>query len=253
MVGERLPDPPPERDIVFLVDTSISMQLKDYSLQGKPVKRMDLLRNLLNEFTVKMTGESLSIIVFAEQPYLLVPLSNDQSLIRRQLSRITTALAGRYTAVGDALLLALKEANKQKQRHQTFILFTDADDSLGKVTPHAAAKLVAESHIPIFTVAIGSTQQDKTKTVEGGVYQGVNLSLLSSLSKLTGGKSYQANDSSAVKKALKSILEQRQNQAKIMPRYERENLYLYPLLFGLGLLILWQITRLISPRDESNV
>ena len=61
IIGERLPDPPPERDIVFLVDTSVSMQLKDYSLQGKPIKRMDLLRNLLNEFAINMSGESISI------------------------------------------------------------------------------------------------------------------------------------------------------------------------------------------------
>ena len=245
MIGERLPDPPAERDIVFLVDTSVSMQLKDYSLDGKPIKRMDLLRKLLNEFTVKMAGESISIIVFAEQAYTLIPLSSDQALIRRQLSRVATTLAGRYTAVGDALLLALKEASKQKQGHQTFILFTDADDSLGKVTPQAAAQLVAESHIPIFTVAIGSTQQDKNNAVSGGLYQGVNLSLLKNLAQITGGKSYQANDSQTVKNALNDILQQRQNKAEIIPRYERESLYLYPLLFGLGLLLLWQLSRLV--------
>ena len=248
IMGERLPDPPAERDIVFLVDTSVSMQLKDYSLDGKPIKRMDLLRKLLNEFTVKMSGESISVIVFAEQAYTLVPLSSDQALIRRQLSRVTTTLAGRYTAVGDALLLALKEANKQKQRHQTFILFTDADDSLGKVTPQAAAQLVAENGIPIFTVAIGSAQQDKTKAVSGGLYQSVNLDLLKNLAEITGAKSYQANDSNTVKKALKDILQQRQNKAPIIPRYERESLYLYPLLFGLGLLLLWQLSRLVTQR-----
>ncbi len=244
-LGERLPDPPAERDIVFLVDTSVSMQLKDYSLADKPIKRMDLLRNLLNEFAVKMTGESISIIVFAEQAYTLVPLSSDQALIRRQLSRITSTLAGRYTAVGDALLLALKEASKQKQRHQTFILFTDADDSLGKVTPEAAAQLVAESHIPIFTVAIGSTRQDKNNAVTGGLYQGVNLGLLKKLADITDGKSYQANDTNAVKNALNDILQQRQNKAEVTPQYERESLYLYPLLFGLGLLLLWQLRRLM--------
>ncbi len=253
IIGERLPDLPPERDIVFLVDTSVSMQLKDYSLQGKPIKRMDLLRNLLNEFTVKMAGESISIIVFAEQPYTLVPLTNDQSLIRRQLSRLTTTLAGRYTAVGDALLLALKEANKQQQRHQTFILFTDADNALGNVTPRAAAKLVAERHIPIFTLAIGSSQNAKSTQVQGGLYQGVNLALLKNITELTGGKSYQANDTDAVKNALKNILQQRQNQTPAKPRYERESLYIYPLFFGLCLLLLWQLLRFIGWQGVSDV
>lgn len=250
LIGERLPDPPPERDIVFLVDTSVSMQLKDYFLQGEPIKRMDLLRKLLDEFTTKMAGEHISVIVFAERPFMLVPLSNDQNLIRRMLSRVTTTLAGRYTAVGDALLMALKEANKQNNRHQTFILFTDADESRGKVTPLAAAKLVAESDIPVFTIAIGSSQKKGNKEVQGGLYQGVNLDLLKSIAESTGGESYQVQDSEAMKTALQNILKQRQNKAEIVPVYERETLYFYPLLIALLMLFLHQLYRL---RVSQNV
>ncbi len=248
LIGARLPDPPSERDIVFLVDTSISMQLKDYSLQGKPVKRMDLLRNLLNEFTTKMAGESISVIVFAEEPFMLVPLTNDNILIQRMLRRVTTSLAGRYTAVGDALLMALKEANKQTDRHQTFILFTDADTSRGKVSPSAAAKLVAESDIPVFTIAIGSSQKDQNKAVQGGLYQAVNLPLLKEISAITGGESYQVHDSDGIKEALKSILSQRQNSVEVDPLYETETLYYYPLILGLFALMLWQALRLIGWR-----
>jgi len=248
LVGERLPDPPPERDIIFLVDTSISMQLEDYSLNGQAVKRMDLLRNMLNEFATNMNGEHISVIIFAEQPFMLVPLTNDQNLIRRMLNRITTTLAGRYTAVGDALLMALKEANKQTDRHQTFILFTDADASRGKVTPSAAAQLVAENGIPIFTIAIGSSQKKEGKEVQGGLYQAVDLALLKNIAKITGGESYQVHDSDAVKKALDNILKQRQNLAEIVPVFERETLYFYPLFFGLLLLVLLQIMRLSGSR-----
>ena len=255
LIGERLPDPPPERDIVFLVDTSVSMQLKDYSLDGKPIKRMDLLRNLVDEFTTQMAGEHISVIIFAEQPYILVPLSNDQHLIRRMLSRITTTLAGRYTAVGDALLMALKEANKQADRHQTFIVFTDADESRGKVTPTAAARLVAESEIPVFTIAIGSSQKSDDKKVQGGLYQAVNLPLLKEIAEITGGESYQVNNSQAIKEALKSILSQRQNLAELEPQYQRETLYFYPLMLGLFMLIflqLLQILRLYKNRVRSR-
>lgn len=245
LIGERLPDPPPERDIVFLVDTSVSMQLKDYVLDGKPIKRMDLLRNLVDEFASQMAGEHISVIIFAEQPYSLVPLTNDQYLIRRMLSRITTTLAGRYTAVGDALLMALKEANKQADRHQTFILFTDADESRGKVTSTAAAKLVAESEIPVFTIAIGSSQKGAGKKVQGGLYQAVNLPLLQEIADITSGESYQVHNSAAIKEALSSILKQRQNLAEIEPQYQREMLYFYPLVLGIFMLVLLQVFRLV--------
>lgn len=243
LIGERLPDPPPERDIVFLVDTSISMQLKDYFLKDEPIKRMDLLKKLLDNFATRMEGEHISVIVFAEQPYILVPLSNDQYLIKRMLSRVTTTLAGRYTALGDALLMALKEANKQGDRHQTFIVFTDADESRGQVDSIAAARLVAERDIPIFAIAIGSSQKAENKEVQGGLYQAVNISLLKEITDVTGGNTYQVHDGQAIKNALDEILSQRQNLAKVKPQYEQEILYQYPLLLGLLLLIAFQLIR----------
>lgn len=246
LIGKRLPDPPPERDIVFFVDTSLSMQLKDYSLDGKSIKRMDLLRKLLDEFTTKMSGEHISVIVFAEKSYILVPLSNDQYLIRRMLSRVTTTLAGRYTAVGEALLLGLREANKQPDRYQIFILFTDADESRGKVTTVAAATLAAENNIPIYTIAIGSSKKNKMTKVQGGLYQAVNLSLLEEISNISKGKSYQVSNSRQIKSALNEILSQRENPAKIEPYYEKETLYFYPLMLGLMMLVLMQLSKLFG-------
>ena len=51
-IGERLPDPPQERDIVFIVDTSISMILRDYVLDGKRIDRMTLLKGVLDRFEI---------------------------------------------------------------------------------------------------------------------------------------------------------------------------------------------------------
>lgn len=246
LIGERLPDPPPERDIVFLVDTSVSMQLMDYELAGKAIRRMDLLHNLLDEFAKKMDGERIAVIIFGEQSHILVPLSNDQGLIRRMLSRVTTTLAGRYSAIGEALLMALREAKKTPSRHQTIILFSDADASRGKVTPAAAAELLAEHHVPVFTIAIGSSQQDKTDDISGGLYQPVNLPLLADIAQRTKGSSFQVNDSEAMQQALQDILKQRQNLSIPEPQYERKYLYLYPLLTALLMLIVLQTWRLFS-------
>ena len=246
LIGERLPDPPPERDIVFLVDTSVSMQLMDYELAGKAIRRMDLLHNLLDEFAKKMDGERIAVIIFGEQSHMLIPLSNDQGLIRRMLSRVTTTLAGRYSAMGEALLMALREAKKTPDRHQTIILFTDADASRGKVTPAAAAELLAEHHIPVFTIAIGSSQRDKTDDIRGGLYQPVNLPLLADIAQRTKGASFQVNDSEAMQQALQDILKQRQNLSIPEPQYERKDLYRYPLFTALLMLIMFQIWRLFS-------
>lgn len=255
LVGKRLPDPPAERDILFLVDTSVSMQLKDYELEGKPIRRMDLLHNLLDEFASKMAGDRIAVIIFAEEPYILVPLSHDQGLIRRMLSRVTTTLAGRSSAIGEALLMALREAQKQADRHQTFILFTDADASRGKVTPAAAADLIAENQIPIFTIAIGSSQLDKDQQVKvnGGLYQPVNLALLEDIATRTSGNHYQVNNSESMKQALQKILNQRQNLATPMPQFNQTSLYFYPLMMGLFMLLALQLKGLLAGKFGQEV
>ena len=278
-IGERLPDPPPQRDIVFLVDTSVSMQLKDYDVQGEAISRMQLLRNLLDEFARNMQGERIAVIVFGEEPFMLVPLTHDQHLIRRMLGNVTTTLAGRYSAVGDALLMALsstrvstvRDSTEKKltqarlsdeenhfDRHRTFILFTDAHESAGHVTPSSAASLVAEQHIPVFTVAIGSSMsanEQQEKHIQGGLYQPVNHALLEDISRQTNGVSYRVNDSKAMQQALQDISKQRQNLAVPIPRYEQTALYLYPLLLALSLLIVLQLVRLwglYSDHDDAN-
>lgn len=250
-LGKQLPDPPPERDIVFLVDTSVSMQLKDYNLEGKAISRMTLLRTLLDEFTQQMRGEKISVILFAEKPYVLVPFTNQQDLIRRMLTRITTSLAGRYTAIGEALIMALNLANKQTGRHQTFILFTDADTSRGKISASAAAQVVGENGIPIYTIAIGSSQKADDENVAGGLYQAVDLTLLEDISKRSDGLTYQVNNADAMKQALQSILKQRQNLATPKPQFEQIALYFYPLAIAILLLLLWQFYRLLSQARQS--
>jgi Ca-activated chloride channel family protein len=239
--GAKLPDLPPERDILLLVDVSISMTLTDYEFDGQPRSRMEVLKTLLHDFANRLQGERLGIIVFAENPYLLVPLTRDPTLVQRQLQRLTPTLAGRVSAVGDAITLALKEAGKQPQRKPIFVLFTDADESIGRVDPEAAVALAAESKIPLYTIAIGSTAATMEGDTGGLAYQPVNLALLQTLSKRTGAKTYQAGDAQAVEQALADITRQHQNAAEQTPRYEQQPLYHWLLLAGLLPLVLWQL------------
>ncbi len=243
-IGEKLPDLPPERDIVMLVDTSISMTLKDYEYEGEKVSRLDVLKTLVNKFVRSLEGERLAVIVFAEKPYLLVPLTRDTSLLQNQLKRLTSTMAGRVSALGDAITLGLKEAAKNPQRKQIFVLFTDVDQSLGRVTPDAAAELALRSGIPLYSIAIGSTTENQaleSAKNSGLIYQSVNLDLLQRISKRTGGNSYQAADAQAIEQALADINQQQKNEAEQQAHYAKTVLYPYALLAAMLPLMLFQI------------
>jgi len=243
-IGEKLPDLPPERDIVMLVDTSISMTLKDYGYEGVKVSRLNVLKSLLKKFVAGLKGERLAVIAFAEKPYLLVPLTRDQALLQNQLKRLTSTMAGRVSALGDAITLGLKEAAKKPQRKQIFVLFTDVDQSIGRVTPDAAAELALRSGIPLYSIAIGSTSDKKASDIlknTGLLYQSVNLDLLQRISKRTGGKSYEAADAQSIEQALVDINKQQKNEAEQQARYAKTALYPYALLAAILPLVLFQL------------
>jgi Ca-activated chloride channel family protein len=243
-LGERLPDFPPERDIVMLVDTSISMTLKDYAYEGEKVSRLTVLKSLLSKFVAGLKGERLAMIVFAEKPYLLVPLTRDQSLLQNQLKRLSSTMVGRISALGDAITLGLKEAARNPQRKQIFVLFSDVDQSIGRVTPDAAAELALRQEIPLYSIAIGSTAEKKVldNAREGGlIYQAVNLDLLKRIAKRTGGQSFEASDAQSIEQALSAINQLQKNDAEQQARYARTALYPYALLAAILPLMLFQL------------
>ena len=195
-IGEKLPKPPQERDIIFIVDTSVSMILRDYILNGERIDRMSLLKGVLDSFIVKLKGERMSIIVFGDSAYTLVPLTSDQHLLRRMLGRVQATMAGRFNAIGEAIALAVKQATQSKKnskRNRVLVLLTDADQPTGNIDPIVAAKLAKSEKLSLYTIAIGASSLAAEENRLGGLlYSPVDLNLINQLSSITGAKSFQA-------------------------------------------------------------
>lgn len=238
-IGEKLPDPPRERDIVFIVDSSISMTLRDYVLVGERIDRMTLLKGVLDRFIQKLPGERIGIIVFGDSAYTLVPLTRDQPLLRRMLSRVEATMAGQFNNIGEAIALAVKQTQQQGQRHRVLVILTDADKPTGSITPDTAAELARQAGLPLYTIAIGATTSAaEEQRATGLIYEPVNVAMLQSIAAHTGGRSFQAGDAQALEQAINDIAEFESNQRIVEPRYYREPLYLWLLLLGIATLVL---------------
>lgn len=239
-IGKKLPDPPQERDIIFIVDTSISMTLRDYVLDGERVDRMTLLKSILGRFVRQFPGERIGIIVFGDAAYTLVPLTRDQHLIQRMLSRIQATMVGRFNNMGEAIALAVKQSQQQREarRHQVLVMLTDADRPTGLIDPFSAASLALENKIPLYTVAIGATTTEaEEKRITGLIYEPVDSVLLTTIAEHTGGKNYQAGNAQSFEKAVNDISLTETNKRSLPPLYEKHSFYYWPLLFGAFLLL----------------
>ena len=245
-IGKQLPEPPRERDIVFIVDTSLSMVLRDYILNEQRVERISLLKNLLNQFVLNLKGERISIIVFGETANTLVPLTQDQQLLSELIGRISAGMVGRYNALGDAIALAVREAGDAQQRKRILVLFTDAGQHTGNIEPLAAAQLVAEAGLPLYTIAIGAAtiEAEEQREYSGLLYQSVDMTLLHELADITQGSSYQAGDRDTLQKTITDITRHEEYIAAQQVRYVREQLYMWPLTLSLLLFSFMQMLRL---------
>ncbi len=246
-LGERRLEPSRERDIVFIVDTSLSMVLRDYILDERRVGRIDLLKNLLKQFVHNLQGERISIIVFGESANTLVPLTRDKLLLTSMISRISAGMSGRFNALGDAIALAVREAGEARQRSRILVLFTDAGQHTGSIEPQAAARLAAEAGLHLYTIAIGaaSAEAREHNARSGLLYQTVDTALLNSLASITRGESYQAGDSDALEKAVAAVTRHKENVAEQKVRYAQTPLYPWPLIAGLLLFTLRQALNLV--------
>lgn len=233
-IGEQLPVPPPHRDITLVVDDSISMALRDYVLDGKPITRMTALKGILGRFASRLHGDRLSVVVYGDHPYTLVPMTEDHRLVQKMLARLSIGLAGRTNGLGEAVALAVKQSIAAPRARRVLMLFSDGARPLGPVAPRAAAALAATHNIRLYTIAIGAVGgTSAAKQTAGLVYDPADRARLQQMATMTGGRFYAARDTRSLARVIRDIEQLERASSPAKPRHLRQALYPWPLLSGL--------------------
>ncbi len=249
-IGAQLPQPAQHRDIVFIVDNSVAMNLRDYVFERQRVDRLTVLKGVLNRFVDKLPGDRISIVLYADKAYTLVPLTYDHELIHAMLNRIETGLAGRSNAVGDAVALAVKEAGDSSARRRVLVLLSSAARPTGTIEPLDAARLAARRKLPLYTVAIGAgTTAAEERRDSGLIYDPADRARLQAMALITGAASYVAADTRALGAAIAAIGELETEPVAGEPRFVRAPLYQWSLLAALSVLTLAQFGALFGGRQ----
>jgi Ca-activated chloride channel family protein len=205
-LGDPLPVPTTGRRLLLAIDVSGSMQTRD--MAGNAT-RLDVVQAVAGKFIDGRGGDQVGLIVFGTQPYLQAPLSPDLATVHRFLDDAVIGIAGRETAIGDAIGLALKRlrgetaAAGRDTSRTVLILLTDGQSNAGAMPPLEAAKLAASSGLKIYTIGIGAVG-------EGGFFGSPgNLDLdeqtLQSIAQITGGRYFRAADANALQQVYGEI------------------------------------------------
>ena len=159
-LGDPVSLPVTGRDLMMAVDISGSMELPDLKLNGKPVTRLDVVKSVGGDFIQRRVGDRLGLILFGKRAYIQTPLTFDRTTVRTMLEESEIGLAGKETAIGDAIGLAVKRLREKNIKDRILILLTDGANTAGQVDPRQAAKLAADEGLKIYTLGIGADSMD---------------------------------------------------------------------------------------------
>lgn len=144
------------RDLLLAVDTSGSMSIEDMQLAGAPAPRFAAIQAIAADFIHRRQGDRVGLILFGTRAYLLVPLTFDLKTVAKQLGDATIGLAGRETAIGDAVGLAVKRLHDRPAQQRVLVLLTDGVNTAGELDPTKAIELAEANHVRIYTIGIGA-------------------------------------------------------------------------------------------------
>jgi len=221
-VGDTVRQSISGRSLMMAVDISVSMNEADMIVSGKRMRRLTAVKKVAGEFIEKREGDYIGLILFGDQAYLQAPLTFDRKTVSTLLEESFITLAGRSTAIGDAIGLAVKHLQDEDENNRILILLTDGSNTSGNVEPLKAADLAAQEKIKIYTVGIGSARSND-----------LDETTLNAIADKTGGQYFRATNVEELLKIydlLDEIEPVSQDELSYRPI---EELYYYPLAIAL--------------------
>lgn len=242
-LGEIEAPPSSGRDLMLAVDVSGSMAAEDMQIAGRRVDRLTAVKRVLGDFLDRRAGDRVGLILFGQSAYLLTPLTFDRAHVRYQLETSVIGMAGRETAIGDAIGLGVKRLRERGEGQRVLILLTDGVHNAGALDPERATQLAMAENVRVHTIGMGG---------EGGSASVFGLQVatpgaeideasLRRIADRTGGRYFRARDTrelAGIYAELDRLEPVEQEAEPLRPRHELFHWPLsFALLLGLGLLL----------------
>lgn len=185
-------------DIIFAVDTSLSMRAEDV----KPSRIKAVKRSILR-FLERLKGDRVGLVSFAGSGYLQVPLTIDHAAFRLFLDALDVGLIpDPGSSLAEAVRASVQAFKETDKPYRVIILYSDGEDHMA--VPDELMKVALSSKARVYSVGVGTKDGApiplRSETGELGGYKKdrrgetviskLNGDLISKLAQETGGLYY---------------------------------------------------------------
>lgn len=242
-VGDQVELPVSGRDLMLAVDLSGSMQVEDFVIEGQSVDRLTATKYVARDFIKRRQGDRLGLILFGKNAYLQTPLTFDLNTVNTLLMESVIGLAGKETAIGDAIGLAIKRLKDNDESSRVVILLTDGANTAGELSPLKAAELASRHGLKIYTIGIGADEMIR-ETLFGrqriNPSQELDEKTLKAIANQTGGLYYRARDTEELNDIYQRLDELEPVEVETQSLRPEKSLFMWPL--GLALLLAFMLS-----------
>ena len=234
------------RDLILAIDISGSMEEADIIGDTGMQTRLTALKSVMTDFIERRRGDRVGLVLFGTRAYPYVPLTHDLDLVVQQLDAVGTGLAGRLTAIGDALGIGIGALEDQGARNRVLILVTDGSNTAGDSEPVVAATIAAQLGVRVHTIGIGHDEETlkrlmQTDNIPPGT--ALNDSLLRHIAAKTGGRHFRAHDNRSLLQVYATLDQLEPSMANDRRHRPEQHLFGYPLMLGLSVFCLFLLLR----------
>ena len=223
------------RDLVLVLDASGSMAQSGFDEADRMRTKYETNIDLASDFIKRRFDDNMGVVIFGTFAYTASPLTYDLSSLDYLLKMTNVGIAGESTAIGDALMQALRTLSYGEAKNKAVILLTDGFHNAGEASPKMATEKAKALGVKIYTIGIGNSAE----------YDGA---LLSAIAKETGAKSYGAGSAEALAEVYKEINALEPSAIRSENYLNQRLLIIFPLGTVFILLLLWV---LLVQRSES--
>ena len=199
-------------DILLAVDVSGSMEALDFTLQGKPANRLDVVKSVIRQFVEQRPNDRIGLLAFSGRPYMVSPLTLDHDWLLQRLQSLSLGMVEDGTAIGSAIGVGVNRLQEKDAKSRILILLTDGMNNAGAVPPIVAAEAAEALGIKVYTIGAG-TKGEATMPMRDAfgrkqlvrVKVDIDDETLGKVAAMTGAHYFRATDTASLEKVYGEI------------------------------------------------
>lgn len=193
-------------DIVLVLDVSGSMQFRDYDDDER--SRFDVAKAEAIRFIEKRDSDALGLVLFGKDTVSRCPITFDKQLLKNVVDELNLGVIDSDgTMLVTGMVTAANRLKHSQSSSKVMIVLTDGEPSEGDMDPSVGIEVAKKLGIKIYTVGIGSEQEQLFRHPLYGVIAKpkVNKELLTKIASETGGHYFLARSAADMRSIYDTI------------------------------------------------